>query len=107
MDSSGAILNDIVTSHNRHFDGDIENKIATWSDEQNMCLLYSNGRIASCGFDSNWWEKTTDEQSEIMPPFCQMDFRLPFRHYGGKLTFAVLTYEECLAYRARMQKLVD
>ena len=57
MDSSGAILNDIVTSHNRHFDGDIENKIPTWSDEQNMCLLYSNGRIASCGFDSKWWEK--------------------------------------------------
>ncbi len=107
MDSSGVIQNDIIISHNNYFEGDIVNKIATWSEKQNMCLLYSNGRIATCGFDLNWWKKTTDEQSEIMPSFCNLQIRLPFRHYGGKLTFAVLTYQECLAYRARMEKLVD
>ena len=101
MDSLNDIANDIITSHNRHF----HENIPLWSDENNMCLLYSNGKISSCGLDNRWWEKMANEQDEIMTSFCEPIMRLPFRHFGSKITFAVLRYEECLAYRSRLERL--
>jgi len=107
MDNFDDIAADIITSHERHFRPSGDSKIPIWSDEQNMCLLYSTGRIASCGLDKHWWKNGIEQQDEVMHPVCVQHMRLPFRHPGSKITFAVLTYEECLAYRARIERVAQ
>ncbi len=106
MDTPVDIANDIIKSHDRHFEGDIENRLPLWSEEQKMCLFYANGKIASCELHKNWWENTADEQSELIRPLYNFNMKLPFRHFSSNLTFAVLTYEECMAYRARLEKII-